>query len=174
MSPFARLSEEQREQIREIYEKNYIKLYQKAYGILNHWEDAEDVLHDSIIKLMEHYEKYQYLDNEKMTALCKTIVKNRSIDILRQRCRFVDRKEIETLWDKTEPDVYSHIKKKYEEEWFREELEILSQPLQEVVVLKYCYEYRNPEIAKILGVTLRTVEMRLERAKQRIRRETED
>lgn len=173
MSPFAKLSSEQREQIREIYEKNYVKLYQKAYGLLNHTEDAQDVVHDSIVKLMECYEKYQHLDEAKMVALCRTIVKNRSIDILRQKCRFIDKKGME-LQERAEPDVYFYIKQKYEEEWFREKLEMLSQPLREVMVLKYCYEYRNPEIAKILGVTLRTVEMRLERAKQRIRRWVED
>ena len=115
MPPFAKLSSEQREQIRAIYEKNYIRLYQKAYGLLNHAEDAQDVVQDSIVKLMEHYEKYQHLDEAKMVALCRTIVKNRSIDILRQRCRFIDKRGMD-LQEKAEPDAYSYIKQKYEGE----------------------------------------------------------
>ena len=75
------------------------------------------------------------------------------------------------MLEMSEPDILSHIIKNEEEELLREKLGGLSEPLKLVLILKYYHRFKSKEIAKILDITPRTVEMRLHRAKQKLREE---
>ncbi|MEZ3502899.1 MAG: sigma-70 family RNA polymerase sigma factor [Lachnospiraceae bacterium] len=165
------LEEEDRESFREIYEKNYLKMYHVSYGILKHPEDTENAVHDSFAKLAELYDRYKHLPPEKMASLCTTIVKNKSIDIIRKRKRLSVKEIEDEMLEMSEPDILSHIIKNEEEELLREKLGGLSEPLKLVLILKYYHRFKSKEIAKILDITPRTVEMRLHRAKQKLREE---
>lgn len=168
------LEPEERDTFREIYEKNYLKMYHVAYSLLKQQEDAENAVHDAFLKLAECYGRYKMLDTNAMTLLCLTIARNKAYDILRKKKYFSDR-EIDTeSADFQDRDVWSYIEEKEAANYFLNQINMLSDPLKMVLVLKYHYEYKNAEIAKILDISLRAVEMRLHRATKKLKEEWKD
>ena len=55
-----------------------------SFNIVKSEEAAEDVVSTAFIKIMDNIEKISDLPCPQMTAFCVTIVKNASIDVLRQ------------------------------------------------------------------------------------------
>lgn len=168
------LEEEDREDFRKIYERNRLKMYHVAYSRLKHQADAENAVHDSFVKLAEHYERYKHLDPEEMASLCLTIVKNKAIDILRRKNRIAGREvedEMSELAPLSEPDILLQILEKEDARLLKEKMSVLSESLRSVLILKYFQGFKNNEIARILDISPRAVEMRLHRAKIKLKEE---
>ena len=164
-------NEEDKQSFQQIYEENHLKMYHVAFHILNHQMDAENVVHDAFLKLAEHFEKYRKLPQKEMTALCVHITKNKAIDIVR-RVSHLSREEVENLvlvdeQRERQPQVY--LEQTEEQKQIRSILEKLPEILKITLELKYYYEFNNREIAQTLGVTTKTVEMRLYRGKIKLR-----
>ena len=66
-------------------------------------------------------------------------------------------------------DPEKNLHQKEESAKIRRIMEQLPEVLRMTVDLKYFYDYSNQEIAKILNVSVKTVEMRLYRAKMKMR-----
>ena len=100
-----------------------------------------------------------------------TIVKNKIIDQLRYRKRFSD-EELENLVlysEYEEFDPQKNLEKKDERYKIHQMLKKLPDILRMTLDLKFSYGYSNKEISKIMNVPTKTVEMRLYRAKMKLR-----
>ena len=138
----------------QIYEKNYRTMYYVALKILKNKEEAEDAVHGAFVKLAEKYDTYRHLTSQEMTSLCVIIVKNKCLDMLR-----VSKSGLQSDLEKV--DYALHGEK--------------DQPLENVIQeegekeLCYFHEYSNGEIAKILDISKKNVEIRLYRAKKKMK-----
>lgn len=47
-------------------------------------KDAEDIVHDAMIRIIKNIDKVDIADEDRTKAYCVTIVRNRAIDILRK------------------------------------------------------------------------------------------
>ena len=106
-----------------------------------------------------------------MTGLCVTIVKNKAIDYIR-RARHISGDEIENLvlYDENVVRSPEKMAERGEQELLVERLlQKLPELLKQTMVLKYYYEYNNHEIAKLMDVPVKTIEMRLYRGKLKMR-----
>lgn len=168
------LDPEDRDSFREIYEKNYLRMYHVAFSLLKQQADAENAVHDAFLKLAECYRRYKELDTDAMYLLCLTIARNKAYDILRKQKYFSDREIDPESENLVERDAWSCIEEKEAENYFLERISMLSEPLKMVLVLKYHYGFKNEEIAKILDISKRAVEMRLHRATKKLREEWEN
>jgi len=162
---------EDKQSFQQIYEENHLKMYHMAFRILKHQMDAENAVHETFLKLAEHFEKYRKLEKKEMTALCIAIAKNKAIDIIRES-KHLSEDEIEKL---VLPDERRDLQPQYSLEQAEERIKLrnimekLPEILKITLDLKYYYEFSNQEIAGILGVTTKTVEMRLYRGKAKMR-----
>ncbi len=164
-------SDEERNQFAKIYENNYLKMYYIALGITKNQMEAENAVHDSFLSIAEKFEQYSHISCSEMTGLCVTIVKHKSIDIIRKRKHFSE-EEIEDLviWDErveASPEKMAELGEN--EKLVHHILQKLPEVLKETLTLKYYYEFSNREISKILGIPIKTVEMRLYRGKIKMR-----
>lgn len=164
-------TEEDKKSFEKIYEENYLTMYHIALGILKNQADAENAVHEAFLKLAEKFEKYSVLGCSEMTGLCVTIVKNKAIDIIR-KANHLSEDEVENivLYDENvEKSPEKMLERGELEKSVQQLLEYLPEILKQTLVLKYYYEYSNREIAKIMGVSTKTVEMRLYRSKQKLK-----
>ena len=155
----------------QIYEKNYRTMYYVALKILKNKEEAEDAVHGAFVKLAEKYDTYRHLTSQEMTSLCVIIVKNKCLDMLR-----VSKSGLQSDFEKVDYALHGEkdqpLENVIQEEGEKELLEamkILPEKLRLVLELRYFHEYSNGEIAKILDISKKNVEIRLYRAKKKMK-----
>lgn len=168
------LEEDERDDFARAYHNNYLKMYHVALGMLKHKEDAENAVHDAFVSLATNFKKYRELDDERMMSLCNVIVRNKGLDILRKRTSHGEC-ELENFAEAASKDNVEELILSHEQhDEVVHILEGLDEEAKLVLILKYFHDYKNGEIAKILNISKRAVEMRLHRAKQKIREEVKE
>lgn len=78
------LNDEQRALVERIFHEHNIHFQRISFNIVKSEETAKDAVSAAFVKIMENIEKISDLPCPQMTAFCVTIVKNTSIDVLRQ------------------------------------------------------------------------------------------
>lgn len=156
---------------RKIYEDNYLRLYHIALSILKEPADAEDAVHEAFLSFAKNFRRYANLSCREMERLIVTIVKNKVIDQLRYRKRFSD-EELENLvlyseYEEFDPERNLEMKDEYNK--VQQILKNLPEILRMTLELKFSYGYSNKDISKIMNVSVKTVEMRLYRAKIKLK-----
>lgn len=164
-------AEKDREYFRIIYEENYLKMYHIALGYLKQPAEAENAVHEAFLALAEKFQKYSHLNGREMMGFCVSIVKNKSIDIIR-RSKHYSEDELESL-DLRQNDETANpesvLLNEETKQMIEKALEKVSEVFRETLVLKYVYELNNKEIARIQGVSVKTVTMRIYRGKQQLK-----
>lgn len=164
-----------KEVFRMVYEGNYRLMYHVALGILKHQADAENAVHEAFMSLGERFSKYKKLSGSDMTGLCVTIVKHKAIDILRERNHWSETQVEELVLfqrdEDLEPETFCLRKEENRQDRrvLREAMKRLPEVFAQTLELKYYYGYGNREIAKIMDVPVKIVEMRLYRGKRKLR-----
>ena len=162
---------QERQNFQHVYEQNYRTMYHVALGILKNKEEAEDAVHSAFVKLAEKFGKYRHLSEQEMTSLCVVIVKNKSLDMLRVSKSGMQ-SELEkvdfALFSNTEQPLDAMIEQENANE-IANAMRCLPEKLRLVLELKYFHEYNNSEIADILDLSRKNVEIRLYRAKKKMK-----
>lgn len=164
-------TEEDRKKFQEIYENNYLKMYHVARSMGRNQADAENEVHNSFLSLAENFTKYSHLSCREMTGLCVSIVKNKVLDSIR-RANHYSEAELEDiiLYDEAPEHDAPHMIERQERAMFvQKAMEGISEILRETLTLKYYYELSNKEIARIQGVPVKTVEVRLFRGRKKFK-----
>ncbi len=153
------------EQMYMLYEN---KMYALAYSILKNEAQAEDIVHDSFVKLTDYLDDIKHPDDTKTQALVLKIVKTTAINKYHKNQHeawlydFNDRDDIadpQDIIDKklneiTSCDILSNAAKDMPDIY------------KEVIRLKCYMELSTREIADITGVDTATIRKRYERAKK--------
>ena len=157
------------------FEKLYLEtrdfLLKIAFGMTSNEVDAEDVVYNSYYKLAESFDKYSNKSNDELKALLVTIVKHEAIDLFRKQGK-VSEFDMETMvFYNQDCDLMPEesLLKNETNSQIRILLQELPEVLYEVLDLKYYQNMSNKEIADILGIKVKTVEIRLYRGKQKLK-----
>ena len=103
--------------------------------------------------------------------MCVIIVKNKCLDMLRVSKSGLqsDLEKVDyALHDEKDQPLENVIQEEGEKELL-EAMKILPEKLRLVLELRYFHEYSNGEIAKILDISKKNVEIRLYRAKKKMK-----
>lgn len=137
-------------------------MFAYAFSITKQREDAEDAVHNAIVKA---YDGLGKLRNEaKLKPWLFAILRNEALLILRQRKRFT------ALTD----DFPSAGETSAERLDAANAVATLPQKLREAVVLYYKLGYSTEEIAEIVRIPRGTVMSRLHRAREIIKKQLEE
>jgi len=163
--------------------KNY--MYNVAYGVLKHKQDAEDAVNDAMCKIIKYLSKFDESANEEIcnmiTVCIRNIVKNKAIDNYNKKKKHeIHQKDHYFRNDEADEHIALDFEderaslddiviKKEECEIVRKALTDLTQDMQDAVNLVYMCGYSSVEAADFLGISDGAVRARLFKARNKLR-----
>ena len=154
-----------------LFLEHHQMLYRTAYGMLKNPADAEDIPQTIFLRLL-HNGIPPNLETGAKRYLYRAAV-NLCLDVIRTRKR---RKLVEGVEGLNIPIESSSDSLDLEEMDSRlaEALAELRPETVEILVLRYVHNYREAEIAKILGIARGTLAIKLFRARRRLKKLMQD
>ncbi len=150
-------------------------VYNIAYGMLGHREDAEDAAQDAFLSVWQNIESFKF--RSRFSTWLYRIVKNKCLNVIDQRKR---RKTDPMDIDDSQPWVPLDNTTPEQETLRNEQSEILHAALgrlkesyRTILVLRELRELSYEEIAEVLNCTLGRVKSRLHEARKALREELE-
>lgn len=162
-------TEEEKCKFAQVYEKYQYFMWYVANSTLQDKYLSEDAVQDAFLALTKHLDKIEEVNSTKTKNFLATIVKSKAIDIIRKK------KGMET--EEYEDEILGEIKEDLLEEFIqREEHEKLMNSIFQldnlyrvVFEYKYLHELSDKEIAELIGVTPKVVNVRLFRGKKKLK-----
>lgn len=151
----------------QLYHAHHNKLLRIARLILQDDRKAEDAVHDTFVKIIQHFEKFLQIPCKNREAWIVTILKNTCLDQLRREKRHIPQDIDEILFSLPDPrqDVEADVRFRQ----LRDVVKRLSADDRELLELKLFLEWSDKEIAQALGITANAVGVRVHRAKNRLK-----
>lgn len=156
-------------QVSEEFNQCRRQAYSLTLRLLNNPDDALEVVQASIEKGINHANA-PALDHPEFKPWLFTVVRNKSIDILRhqQRVRKVEHEEYHSSAPHiTEPD--KSLQQMQLKETLEQAINQLNTQQKEIILLRDYHNFSYGDIAKILGIANGSVMSRLHRARMALR-----
>lgn len=167
---FSVLNDEQRELVERIFNEHHIHFQRISFHIVKSEEAAEDVVSAAFVKIMDNIEKISDLPCPQMTAFCVTIVKNASIDVLRQFQKSVPVDSFDNIADKNPDDLEEKCIHNADVNRLTELLDQLECDERNFIYLRYTLEMGYKEIGKLLNISEDTAKKRGQRLVKKLRK----
>ena len=163
---FSVLNDEQRALVERIFHEHHIHFQRISFNIVKSEEAAEDVVSTAFIKIMDNIEKISDLPCPQMTAFCVTIVKNASIDVLRQLQQSV---HID-YWDNISDDIEDECIHNADVHRLTEVIDQLNPDDRHFIYLRYTLEMGYREIGELLNISEDAAKKRGQRLVKKLRK----
>jgi len=150
------------------YSMFYEQVFQRSYALLKNAEHAEEIMQDTLLKMLQNIGAFKG-DENAMQKLLNKIAINQSIDALRKN------KNITFVESETFPEVIEEEQDTENEEQLIKSamlhLDTLPDGYRTVIVLRIFEEMPFDEIGKKLNITAATARSQYVRGVQRLRSE---
>lgn len=163
-------SDEDRSKFVQLYHKYRYFLWYLACERLQDDHLAEDAVQETFLALTHHIDKVGCVESAATRNFLATIVKNKATDLWRKRQGIMEEKEASP---KQEAEVFGEdvldqylVKESYER--ILQAIQKLDEIYRVVFEYKYLHELSEREIADLLGVTLKVVNVRIFRARKKL------
>lgn len=156
-----------KEDFRRVYDANIQLLFKISYRVVNDEEAAEDLVHDSLIKMHEKQLVFPSMDDVKYWLI--RVVKNASLNYAKRKTR--ERRAYEKVLKEDYRKIDSGetiLLKEDARRRTREALDKLPINLKMVLVLREYAELNYKEIGRVLGITEGNVKVRVFRAREQL------
>lgn len=153
-----------------LYRKYKHQMYGIAFSILRNRADAEDVVMDSVCKIVKNIEKFSAENGNRNESLIVIITRNTAINRYHanQKRAHISLDDVyETTLDVSEDPCDIFLSTESTEELIQK-IRALDPLYRDVLLMKYLYNYHDSEIADIMGISQTTVRVRLMRAKKKL------
>lgn len=161
-------------ELEQIYNEAYKAVYWTAMALLKNEADAEDIVQDTFVSLIESYDSIA--DKTKVVAWLKKTAANKCLNRLtRTKTDNVADEFFETIEAVPEDFLPDSIAESEDTRKIIMNIidNVLSDDIRRTLVLFYFDEMSTKEIAEVLGIPQGTVLWRLNFAKKRIKKEVE-
>ena len=166
---------EQRNELANLYEKNFKIFYSIALKLLNRRQDAEDAMQEAFMSIAENPDLLFNVPQEKRVVYIKSIIRNISYRIWRKR---TNNERIQVEIDEDMPDNGISLDEWIEGERSRDDIykyiDTFPEETQTALYLKLHLGMKNADIARQLGSTEEAIKKRIERASAKIKQYVED
>lgn len=162
--------------VADIYERYSQKLFEAANQILKNEQDSLDCVQEVIIVLIQNLQHYRTWDKEHQKGYLLVCCRNLAINKYKKKSRqlayevsttnYETREEIDIVDDDSnvETIVVSNENKKI----IQKMIDSMDPKYGTLVFFRYLCDMRNKDIAKVLGLPIGTVNVRLSRAKKEL------
>ena len=164
-------TEEEKMLIEKLYNEYEAQMFSTAYSILKHNQDAEDIVQNAFLKIIEHLSNLHLDINTHTQALLTIITRNISLNEIkkqkRQRNHEIIVYDIETTSFFEFPSDISYSK-------IKELINKLPDDLKHTVIMRYILGYTAEETAELLDISASAVYKRVSASKDLIKQFMED
>lgn len=171
-------NEEERSFVESIYEKYHKNILAICYNVLHNQADAEDALIDTFENIIRTVKHLQSVPENELPPLLRTYAYNAAIDIYRRNDKGNDlfsptihhSEDGDSTIDLLDQSInleQTVLDNELVVEVFHM-IEGFPPNLKTVALLKWHYNYRNNEIAEMLGVSESSVSSQIRRARNRL------
>ena len=164
---FISLDASRESDFRKIYDTHFSLLLKVATRVVNDTDVAEDIVHDSYIKMHEKKMIFASMDDSKYWLL--RVVKNASLNYVKRKGRekVAYDKVLQFGATTTESSDVSLLKAETQQA-VREALEKLPIKLKMVLIMREYAELNYKEIGRILQISEGNVKVRVHRAREQL------
>ncbi|MCL2051543.1 MAG: RNA polymerase sigma factor [Lachnospiraceae bacterium] len=165
-------TEHERDELTKIYEEHKHAMFMYALKMTKDNELAEDAVHNAFLSIINHKEKYFSLNHKEFRCLSVVIVKNKCIDLLRKEKHYaqVPFEELELYLDGDEEPIEEQVIAKTTYIDIRNNMKNLDEISRQVLIMKYYFDMSYKEIGKELNMTPKHIDIRIMRAKEKMRK----
>jgi RNA polymerase sigma-70 factor, ECF subfamily len=161
----------------ELSKRHSNMILRQAYRIVKNWQDAEDVLQESLMRAFLHLKEFE--ERCSFSSWLTRIAINFSLMTLRKRRGNIeismevinDDHGIQYRWEPRDPaeSPESHYSRREREELLQGAIRQLPPTLRQVVQMKLIDGRSGEEVSQTLGISLPAAKSRLARAKTALR-----
>ncbi len=161
-------TQEEKDKFTELYEQYRHFCWYVANRILGDAYLAEDAVQDAFLALTRHLDKVEDVESPKTRKFLMTIVKSKAVDILRRQRRESSVDKLDVPHAGPESDVLSaYITKEHYNHLLSCILE-LDEAYRVIFEYKYVHQLSDKEIARLLDITPKLVNVRYFRARKKL------
>lgn len=161
------LLDEEKDLINEIFSKMNVKMYNISFLILKDKFDVEEAVAQTFLKIIDNIGKIAILPYPQIEPYCVTILKNESMNIIRQRKKNVYVDDLDCN------DESHNIEEEFLETLTRQELisfiNKLSDDEKNFVHLRFVHEMSFKNISELLDITEEAAKKRCQRIIKKLR-----
>lgn len=163
--------EAERKSIEELYKTYKYQCFYMALKRVNDKAAAEDIVQETFVQIIKHRKRYLKLSSKDFERLLVIIVKNKVIDYMRRERPDVLSLENDVYYELTSEEALPEdiVISRQEFELAREAISRLDEMSRIILEYKYLLDASYEEIADMTGMKCKTVEMRLYRARKKIK-----
>ena len=164
--------EQERLRISDIYEEHRHKCLYVALKILKKHDLAEEAVSDTFIEVIKQKNKILAMGCSDLIPYLVTIVKSRAINIAKNRNKISDTpvEELDETVESNDVSVEEQVISEQGFEYLVKQIEKLDETHKVAFEMKYLHNMSNDEISEKLNITKKNVEVRLYRAKLKLRK----
>src|SRR5262245_61705353 len=152
-------------ELESLFLEHYELVYRTAYSIVNNAADADDVLQNVFLRLVQREVPPEFRTNARGYFYRAAV--NLSLDIIRRRRRYELVADIGRFDAPAEPSGSAVAERLHRR--LADALTKLTPEAVHILILRYAHDYSDAEIARLLGISRTTIAVRLFRSRARLR-----
>src|SRR3954449_11308160 len=141
-----------RDALEELYLEHFDRIYSYLHMTVGNRHDAEDLTTQTFLRMLESIGKFRW-GAAPFSAWLFRIAHNLAMDHFRSRRRWQPEADVPEPLDSEEPSAELEAMQSIGRESMRELIEKLSPEQQQVLTLKFVFNFPNADVAKILDKT---------------------
>jgi len=156
-----------------LYERYYPLMYSRARAIVRDEMTAEDMVQDTVVKLIRNIKKVRALGSPVLPSYLVICIKRTCLDYLRHKKvadahtgESMDDESLHAEYEDKTMDIEADVLLKLGIEEVKEAFIRLPEQLQDILEYKYLLELDDEEIAKTLGIKKDSVRKYVSRARR--------
>ena len=160
---------EEKTRFEHLYLENRSIMYNYAMEILKDSQLAEDAVQDAFMKLIKYMDHIKGRNDHDARNYLIIIVKNEARQIYNQRKNVVYQEDMTGLdWDY--PDVEHLVESKEEKRHIMDLIKSIGSKYGEPLILRFYYEFKDKEVAAMLGISLENEKIRVHRGSEMVKK----
>jgi RNA polymerase sigma-70 factor, ECF subfamily len=148
----ARAQQGEREALEELYLLHFDRIYSYLHMSVGNRHDAEDLTTQTFLRMLESIKRFRW-QSAPFSAWLFRIAHNLAMDHFRASRRWQPEEEVPEPRDEEEPSAEAQALQSIGRQSMLELVEGLSEEQQQVLTLKFVFNFPNAEVATILGKT---------------------
>jgi RNA polymerase sigma factor (sigma-70 family) len=156
------------QELEKIFREHAQLMYRSAFSVTGSRQDAEDVLQNIFLKLLQREVPLEFRTNPR--AYLYRAAVNRALDVVRSRKRQNFTHDVEDLAALEAPQAAETVPDDPMRRCLLDAIAQLRPRAVEILILHYEHNYTDAEIAKILGKSRGTIAVTLYRTRARLKR----